>query len=99
MIARLFRQEVVHLHGVPRSLTSDHDMKFDLVLPQAEFAYNRLPNRTMKKSSFDVLNGRNPSTPLNLAGLPVLHYYSSDGEDETEMIKDLHAQVKQQITK
>ncbi|GKB47892.1 RNA-directed DNA polymerase [Tanacetum coccineum] len=107
-VACLFLQEIVRLHGLPKTITSDRDVKFvghfwrtlwrnmgtqlqfssshhpqtdrqtevvnqslgnllpslfgenprqwDLVLSQAEFAYNRSHNRTTGKTPFEVLN-------------------------------------------
>ncbi|GJR18893.1 putative ribonuclease H-like domain-containing protein [Tanacetum coccineum] len=121
-VARLYFAEIVKLHGVPKTLTSDRDVKFvshfwrtlwtllrsklqfssshhpqtdgqtevvnrslgnllrslirdntkqwDLILPQAEFSYNRLVNRTTYKSPFKVVYGRNPITPIDLVPVP-----------------------------
>nr|GEY29915.1 reverse transcriptase domain-containing protein [Tanacetum cinerariifolium] len=48
------------------SLIEDNAKQWDLILPQAEFAYNRSVNRTAGKSPFKVVYGQNPITPLDL---------------------------------
>ncbi|GJY68644.1 RNA-directed DNA polymerase [Tanacetum coccineum] len=150
-VARLYFAEVVRLHGVPKTITSDRDVKFvshfwrtlwkhlganlqfssshhpqtdgqtevtnrslgnllrslvgdnkkqwDLVLPQAEFAYNRSSHSSTGRSPFLVVYGRNPFTPLDLAPLPVVDSYSVEGEAQATQIKALHEQVRDQITK
>ncbi|KAJ9557877.1 LOW QUALITY PROTEIN: hypothetical protein OSB04_012491 [Centaurea solstitialis] len=148
-IARLYFTEIMRLHGVPKTLTSDRDVKFvghfwrtlwkrlgsrlnfssthhpqsdgktevtnrslgnllrslvgsnpkqwDLVLPQAEFAYNRSTQRSTGMSPFLVVYGRNPFTPLDLAPLPATEYFSTEGEDRAAQIKLIHQQVRDQI--
>ncbi|GJX31454.1 RNA-directed DNA polymerase [Tanacetum coccineum] len=150
-VARLYFAEVVRLHGVPKTITSDRDVKFvshfwrtlwkhlganlqfssshhpqtdgqtevtnrslgnllrslvgdnkkqwDLVLPQAEFAYNRSSHSSTGRSPFLVVYGRNPFTPLDLAPLPAVDSYSVEGEAQATQIKALHEQVRDQITK
>nr|GEX46185.1 hypothetical protein [Tanacetum cinerariifolium] len=66
-VARLYFAEIVRLHGVPKTLTSDRDVKlWDLILPQAEFAYNRSVNRIIGKNPIEVVYGRNSITPMDL---------------------------------
>ncbi|GJS16698.1 RNA-directed DNA polymerase [Tanacetum coccineum] len=148
-VARLYFAKIVKLHGVPKTLTSDRDVKFvshlwrtfwtrlgsmlqlssshhpqtdrqtevvnrslgnllrsligdnakqgDLILPQAEFAYNRSVNRTTGKSPFEVVYGRNPITPLDLVPLPEVGRFSEEGADQSEQIKELHRSVQEQI--
>ncbi|GKC40982.1 RNA-directed DNA polymerase [Tanacetum coccineum] len=148
-VARLYFAEIVKLHGVPKTLTSDRDVKFvshfwrtlwtrlgsklqfssshhpqtdgqtevvnrslgnllrsligdnakqwDLILPQAEFAYNRSVNRTTGKSPFEVVYGRNPITPLDLVPVPEVGQFSEEGADQSEQIKELHRSVREQI--
>ncbi|GJX86205.1 RNA-directed DNA polymerase [Tanacetum coccineum] len=128
-VACSFLQEIVRLHGVPKTITSDRDVKFmghfwrtlwrklgtklqfssshhpqingqtevvnrrlgnllrslvgetprqwNLVLPQAEFAYNRSQNRTTGKTPFEVVNGVTLITPLDLTPLPTPTQFSS----------------------
>ncbi|MFS7899882.1 putative nucleotidyltransferase, Ribonuclease H [Helianthus anomalus] len=148
-VARLYFAEIVKLHGVPKSLTSDRDVKFvghfwrtlwkrlgsrlhfssahhpqsdgqtevtnrslgnllrslvgnnprqwDIVLPQAEFAYNRSTHRSTGMSPFLVVYGRNPFTPLDLAPLPTTEHFSVEGEERSAQIKMIHKQVREQI--
>ncbi|GJV21088.1 RNA-directed DNA polymerase [Tanacetum coccineum] len=111
--------EFVKLHGAPKTLTSDRDVKFvsyfwrtlwtrlsligdntkqwDLILPQAEFAYNRSVNRTTGKSPFEVVYGRNPITPLDLVPVQAVGQFSEEGVDQSDQIKELHQSVQEQI--
>ncbi|GJV49353.1 RNA-directed DNA polymerase [Tanacetum coccineum] len=70
-----------------------------VVLPQAEFAYNRSSHSSTGRSPFLVVYGRNPFTPLDLAPLPAVDSYSVEGEAQATQIKALHEQVRDQITK
>ncbi|GKE40781.1 RNA-directed DNA polymerase [Tanacetum coccineum] len=92
-VAMSYFAEIVKLYGVPKTLTSDRDVKFtevvnrclgyllrsligdnakhwDIIFPQAEFAYNRSVNRTKGKSPFEVVYGRNSITPLDFIPIP-----------------------------
>ncbi|GJX82445.1 RNA-directed DNA polymerase [Tanacetum coccineum] len=129
-VARLYFSKIVKLHGVPKTLTSDRDVKFvshlwrtlwtrlgsklqfscshhpqtdgqtkvvnwslgnllrslirdnakqwDLILPQAEFSYNRSVNHTTGKSPFEVVYERNLITPLDLVPVPEVLYREGD---------------------
>ncbi|GKD46311.1 RNA-directed DNA polymerase [Tanacetum coccineum] len=148
-VARLYFTEIVKLHGVPKTLTSDRDVNFvshfwrtlwtrlgsklqfssshhpqtdgqtevvnwrlgnllrslirdnakqwDLILPQAKFAYNRSVNRTTGKSPFEVVYGRNMITPLDLVPVPEVGQFSKEGTDQSEQIKELHRSIREQI--
>nr|GEV62396.1 RNA-directed DNA polymerase [Tanacetum cinerariifolium] len=148
-VARLYFEEIIKLHGVPKTLTFDRDVKFvshfwhtfwtrmgsklqfssshhpqtdgqtvvvnrslgnflrsligdnakqwDLILPQAEFAYNRSVNRTTGKSPFEVVYGRNPITPPDLVLVQEVGQFSEEGADQSEHIKELHRSVQEQI--
>nr|GEU69428.1 reverse transcriptase domain-containing protein [Tanacetum cinerariifolium] len=98
-VARLYFAEIVKMHGVPKNLTSNRDVKFfigenakqwDLILPQAEFAYNRSVNRTIGKSPFEIVYGWNLITPLDLVPVPKMGWFSEEGVDQSEQIKELH---------
>ncbi|GJY38126.1 RNA-directed DNA polymerase [Tanacetum coccineum] len=148
-VAKLYFAEIMKLHGVPKTLTSDRDVKFvshfwrtlwtrlgsklqfssshhpqtdgqtevvnrslgnllrsligdnakqwDLILPQAEFAYNRSVNRTTNKSPFEVVYGQNPITPLDLVPVLEVGRFSEEWADHSELIKELHRSVQKQI--
>ncbi|GJV05059.1 RNA-directed DNA polymerase [Tanacetum coccineum] len=84
--------EVVNrsLGNLLRSLIGDNAKQWDLILPQAEFAYNRSVNRTISNSPFEVVYGRNPITPLDLVPVPEVGRFSEEGADQSEQIKELH---------
>ncbi|GKA55578.1 RNA-directed DNA polymerase [Tanacetum coccineum] len=89
---------IVKLHGDPKTLTSDHDVKFwDLTLPHAEFAFNKSLNRTTGKSPFKIVYGRNPITPLGLAHIPIIEPVNADANEQSTQIKELHQKVREQI--
>ncbi|GJY28735.1 RNA-directed DNA polymerase, partial [Tanacetum coccineum] len=91
--------EVVNqsLGNLLRSLIGDNAKQWDLILPQAEFSYNRSVNRTTGKSPFEVVFGQNPITPLDLIPVPEVGQFSKEGADQSEQIKELHRSVQEQI--
>ena len=122
-VANLFFKEIVRLHGIPRTFTSDRDTRFlshfwrtlwaklgtnlqfssayhpqtdgqtevvnrslgnslrclagekptywDIILPQAEFAYNNSINRTTGKSPFEIIYGQPIPHILDRTSLPL----------------------------
>ncbi|GKC55781.1 RNA-directed DNA polymerase [Tanacetum coccineum] len=85
------------LGNLLRSLCGDNPKQWDFTLPQVEFAFNRSVNRTMGKSPFEVVYGRNPITPLELAPIPVTEPTNGDAEQQATNIKQLHQRVREQI--
>ncbi|GKD27165.1 transposon ty3-I gag-pol polyprotein, partial [Tanacetum coccineum] len=150
-VAALYFKEIVRLHGIPRSMVSDRDVKFlshfwvtlwrkmgtklkfstashpqtdgqtevtnrtlgsllrsliktnlkqwEELLPQAEFAYNRAPNKTTGRSPFMVVYGLNPATPLDLAVLDTSSKFNQEASDRAADIKALHQLVHDKINK
>jgi hypothetical protein len=68
-------------------------------LPFIEFAYNRSVHSTTDYSSFEIVYGFNPLTPLDLIPLPVDERVSLDANQKAQVVKDLHAKIQQQIEK
>jgi hypothetical protein len=87
------------LGNLLRSLVGDNKRQWDLILPQAEFAYNRSSSKTTGKNPFEVVYGCNPKTPLDLVSLPISHSYSGDAYERAKAINDLHEQVRKRIEK
>ena len=52
------------LKNLLRCLVGEHPKNWDLILPNAEFAYNSSVNRTIGKSPFKVVHGFKPRTPM-----------------------------------
>jgi len=68
-------------------------------LPFIEFAYNRSMHFTTDYSPFEIVYGFNPLTPLDLIPLPVDKMVSLDGNKKAQVVKDLHAKIRQLIEK
>jgi hypothetical protein len=68
-------------------------------LPFIEFAYNRSVHSTTDYSPFEIVYGFNPLTPLDLIPLPIDERVSLDGNQKAQVVKDLHAKIRQQIEK
>nr|GEW36159.1 RNA-directed DNA polymerase [Tanacetum cinerariifolium] len=87
------------LGSLLRCLVGDKPKQWDVALPQAEFAYNRSNHSSTGRSPFFNVYGRNPFTPLDLAPMVGDGSVSVEGDERTRQIKDLHAQVHEQIIK
>ncbi|GKD25304.1 RNA-directed DNA polymerase [Tanacetum coccineum] len=107
-----FVLEIVKLHGVPKTLTSDRDVKFvshfwrtlwTRLGSKLQFSSSHHPqtdgsvNCTTGKSPFELVYGRNPITPLDLVHVPDVGQFSEEGADRSEQIKELHRSVQEQI--
>ena len=73
--------------------------KWDECLAYVEFAYNRSVHRTTKQSSFEVIYGFNPTTPLDLVPIPISERGNADGAKKVEWVSAMHRKIKQQIEK
>ena len=61
--------------------------------------HNRSVHSTTNFSSFEIVYGFNPLTPLDLLPLPVNENTSFDGQKKAKMVKKLHESVRQYIKK
>nr|GEZ14022.1 RNA-directed DNA polymerase [Tanacetum cinerariifolium] len=95
------QNEVVNrsLGNLLRSLVGENLRQWDLVLPQAEFAYNRSKSRTTGKTPFEVVTGTNPITPLDLTSLLTHVHFSCDGEERAKQVQQFHEHVRAHIEK
>ena len=82
-----------------RVLVKKNIKAWDQLLPHAEFAFNRAPNKATHLSPFQVVYGYNPKTPLDLTPIPTPSKFSWEAEKRAKEIKDLHAQVRERIEK
>ena len=73
--------------------------QWDLILPQIEFAYNHSIHQTTGSSPFEVVYGKNPISPLDLAPLLTDHQFSGEAEERSKSIKKMHEQVRDRILK
>jgi hypothetical protein len=73
-----------------KSLIGDKPGQCDLVVAQAELAYNSSMNRSMGKSSFQVVYGRSPKDVVDLVNLPEVKDRSVDANRFAKSIHDIH---------
>ncbi|XP_031120256.1 uncharacterized protein LOC116023397 [Ipomoea triloba] len=100
-VATLFFKEIVHLHGMPKTIVSDRDnlKSWEERLPIAESASNRHTHNTICFFPFEVVYGFNPLTPLDLMPYPMNEYHNLDGAIKAGMVRKMHEKVSKQIAK
>jgi len=64
-----------------------------------EFAYNHSMHFTTSYFPFEIVYGFNPLTLLDLIPLRVDERVSLDGNQKAQVVKNLHAKIRQQIEK
>ena len=64
-----------------------------------EFAYNRSVHSTIDYSPFEIVYSFNPLTPLDLIPLPVDERVNLYGNQKAQVVKYLHAKIRQQTEK
>jgi len=82
-----------------RVLLRPQSKALDLVLPHAEFAYNKAPSRTTGMSPFKVVYGLDPLGPLDLVPRPLEQRPHVDANQRVDEIKQLHERVRAKIEK
>jgi hypothetical protein len=80
-----------------RSLVTKHHSNWDNILPQAEFAYNDLVNRSTGKIPFHILYGTQPRGVSELRESEKTATSSASVEEFAEAMKELHSKVKQRL--
>jgi hypothetical protein len=85
------------LGNLLRCLVTDHQAAWDLLLPQAEFAYNSSVNRSTGLSPVEVVTSTRPHLPMDLSTLPLTTRHSKAAEDFAQHIQQLHAEVRSKL--
>ena len=68
-------------------------------LPHVEFAYNRVVHFTTKFCPFEIVNGFNPTVPIDLLPLPLRERANMDAGKRAYFVKKLHEKAKENIEK
>jgi len=75
-------------------LIKPHTKAWDLLLPHAEFPYNRTPSRATGLSPFKVVYGIDPLGPLDLIPRSFNQKPHPDAAARVEQIKKVHKLVR-----
>ena len=82
-----------------RALIRLRSTVWNLLLPHAEFAFNKAPSRTTVVSPFKIVYGLDPLGPLDLVPRPLDQRPSADAEQRVKEIQQLHEKVRARIEK
>jgi hypothetical protein len=85
------------LGNLIRSSVGNNHKQWEQVLSHAKFAYNWSRNMSMKMSPFEIVNGQNPNSILNLIPLPLNDRVSCKAEEMVEHIKHIHETVRKRV--
>ena len=80
-----------------RCPVAENPKQWEVVVAQVEFAYNYSKNRTIGKSPFEVVHGKQPVHLYDLASLLEMGRNSLKGENMADLIKKLHKEIKFKI--
>ena len=80
-------------------MIKNQEKAWDLLLPHAEFAYNKTPSKATGLSPFKVVYGIDPLNLLDLIPRPLSQRPSADAAARVEEIQKLHELVKAKIEK
>lgn len=78
-----------------RALASDKPKQWDSIVPQAEFAYNHMVNRTTSRLPFSIVYAKSPNYTMDLVS--VTHIHSTAAKNFTDNYVQQHEAVKAQI--
>ena len=74
-----------------RILVTEHHSQWDNILPQEEFAYNDLVNRSTGQSPFQIVYGMQPRGIFELRDSEQIATSSASAEDFAEAMRELHS--------
>jgi hypothetical protein len=77
-----------------RSLVTEHNSQWDQILPQADFAYNNSPNRSIGKSPFKIIYGMHQRGISELRYLGQTKFQSAGVEDFVAEMQKLYDKSK-----
>ncbi|KAF7807180.1 Transposon Ty3-G Gag-Pol polyprotein [Senna tora] len=96
-VADLFFKEIVRLHGMPKTIVSDRDVKF--LSHFWRTLWSKLGTKAVHSSTsfspFEIVYGFNPLTPLDMLPLPSSEQTNLDGKKKAEFVQGLHAKSTQ----
>jgi hypothetical protein len=82
-----------------RSLVTEHHSSWDSILPQEEFAYNDSVNRSIGKSPFQIVYGRQPRGVSELRVSEQTDTSNASAGEFAEVMKEIHTRVKERLLK
>ncbi|KAJ4719236.1 RNA-directed DNA polymerase [Melia azedarach] len=90
------QREVVNrtLGNMLHCICGEKPKQWDAVLPQVEFAYNSMMNRSTGKTPFEVVYLQSPRHALDLVTLPALLGVSKAAENMAEKIQKIQEEVR-----
>jgi len=80
-----------------RALIKPHAKAWDLLLPHAEFAYNKAPSKATGLLPFKMVYKIDPLSPIDLTPRPLAQKPSMDAAARVEEIQKLYELVKARI--
>jgi hypothetical protein len=80
-----------------RAIIQKNLKQWEKCLPHIEFAYNRTAHSTSSFSSFEIVYGFNPLTPVEILPLPTNEHANLDGKKKADFVNELHARVRANI--
>jgi hypothetical protein len=89
--------EVVNqsLGDLLRILVGEHHSQWDQIMPQAEFAYNDSPKRSIGQSPFQKMYGMQPRGVSKLRDLEQSEFISVGVEYFVAEMQELHSKIKE----
>lgn len=85
------------LGNLLRCLVGDKIGSWDLILSQAEFAYNNSVNRSTGRTPFEIVTGVNPRGVAKLRDISMEEKRSAEAEEFADHMKIVHNQVKKHL--
>ena len=85
------------LGNMIRAVCGDKPKQWDAALPQIEFAFNSVPNRSTKKTPFEIVYTSAPKHTLDLVRLPPSADVSYDTEKFAARVQQIHNEVRKNL--